>query len=795
MVSALDKKLFRDLYRIKGQALAIGLVIAVGVLMLVMMTGLVNTLEETRRAYYERYRFADAFAPVKRAPERVLEKLAKLPGVRRVEGRVVGSALVDLPSVAVPLRAQAISLPDFGAPILNDIYLSSGRRISAERTDEIILLKSFAQAHGLMPGDYLAATMNGLKRTFHIVGLAESPEFLYTTAPGEFVPDDSRFAVIWMSRSALSAAYDMDGAFNEALMALDHQGSGRSGQHIPLAETLAAVDRLLNPYGSAGAYGVKDQISNKFISEEIKGQRISSVFVPPIFLAVAAFLLYIVVSRIMQSEREQIGLLKAFGYSGLEVSIHYLKMVMIIALLGALVGSILGVAAGRAMAGIFQIYYKFPFLVFELDPRAFVIGFTVSILTASLGGLVVLKQVFNLTPAVAMRPPAPADYSKTGKGLSVFKGLDQATRMVIRRLIRQPVRMIGAVVGIAAGMALSVAMLNVMAGFDTTLDLTFSAIDRSDATVSFIHPLADSSLHDLKAMDGVLTTEPFRVVPVVFRHGFNSYRGSVHGLRQGGSLYRALDKNIRPINLPVDGLVLSKPVADILNARIGDVISVEVREGRRPNLHIPVANIAESLLGAPTYMELASLNRYLKEPTRISGAYLLLDAAQSFDIYKKLKDMPAVAGVSLKEDSLKAFQQVMDRGAGAMRYVMALIAGVITFGIVYNAARIAFAERSRDLASLRVLGFTRSETAFVLLGELGAVTFCALPLGGLLGYYLTFAVSRGFSTDIYQIPVAFSASSFGIAVTAVLAASLLSGLAVKKQMEQLDLVSALKTKE
>lgn len=788
MIQALDKKLFRDLYRIKGQAMAIGLVIAVGVMMLVMMTGLVNTLEETRRAYYERYRFADMFAPVKRAPETVLKKLAELPGVTRVEGRVVGSALVDLPAVDVPLQARAISLPDFHAPRLNDIYLSSGRRLTAERSDEIILLKGFADAHGLVPGDRLAATMNGLRRQFHIVGLAESPEFLYTTAPGEIVPDDSRFAVIWMSQSALSAAYDMDGAFNEALIATDSKAT-------TLKALLSAVDRLLDPYGNRGAYGVEDQISNRFISEEIKGQRISSAFVPPIFLAVAAFLLYIAVSRIVQSEREQIGLLKAFGYSSLEVSIHYLKMVIIIAVLGAMVGSLLGVLAGRSLAGVYQLYYKFPFLVFQLDPRAFIIGFVTSITTASLGGLVVLKQVFNLTPAVAMRPPAPADYSKTARLPAVMQGADQPTRMVLRRLARQPGRMMGAVIGIASGMALSVAMLNVMSGFDTTLDLTFSAIDRSDATVSFIHPMAERSLYDLEAVDGVLTAEPFRMVSVVFHHGRNEYRGSIHGLRAGGKLYRALDKQMQPIAMPKGGLVLSKPVADMLGAGIGDRITVDVRQGRRPTLHLPVVQITETLLGAPTYMELTSLNRQLKEHGRVSGAYLTLDEDRAGDVYKAIKDMSAVAGVSLKEDSMKAFQKVMDSGAGAMRYVMALIAGVITFGIVYNAARIAFAERSRDLASLRVIGFTKAETAFVLLGELGVVTFCSLPLGGVLGYYLTFAVSKGFSTDIYQIPVEFSANSYGTAILAVLVASTLSGLAVKKQMDQLDMVSALKTRE
>ena len=287
MVAPLDRKLLRDLARIKGQAIAIGLVISLGVLMLVMMQGLVNTLDETRKAYYERYRLADVFAPVKRSPERILHKIAAIPGVATVEGRVVGDALIDLPDVNIPLRAQAVSLPDFGAPRLNDVYLVSGRMINSQDSDEILLLKSFADARNLTLDDTLYATMNGAQRRFQIVGLAESPEFLYTTAPGEMVPDAGRFAILWMSNRALSAAYDMDGAFNEAFLSLDPSA------HLPAVTD--AVDRILDAYGGLGSYGLADQASNRIVSEEISGLRASASGVPPVFMAVAAFLLYIVV--------------------------------------------------------------------------------------------------------------------------------------------------------------------------------------------------------------------------------------------------------------------------------------------------------------------------------------------------------------------------------------------------------------------------------------------------------------------------------------------------------------------
>jgi putative ABC transport system permease protein len=772
----------------KGQASAIGAVIAMGVMMLVMMTGLVASLTETRHAYYDRYRLADVFAPVARAPERLGGRLADIPGVSAVQTRVVGQALIDLHNRALPVQAQAVSLPDRGRPALNDVYLTEGRMVRPGRPDEILLLQGFAAAHGLRPGDSLRATMNGARRSFDIVGLAQAPEFLYTTAPGELVPDDARFGVIWMGRSGLAAAYDMEGAFNEALL-----GVGRGARPEAVLE---AVDRLLKPYGGAGAYGLADQVSNRFISEEIAGLKAAAVAVPPIFLAVAAFLLYIVISRMVQSEREEIGLMKAFGYSDAEVGAHYFKFILAIALGGALTGCLGGILAGRAMTGVYVQYYKFPFLVFQLEPASFATGVVVSTLSASAGGLLVLRRVFALTPAVAMRAPAPPNFGRTGRiGHSLTRFLDQPSRMVLRRLTRQSGRMAGSVIGIASGMALSVAMITIYAGFDRAIDQTFSVADRSDVTVSFTHAVSDKAVFELVRMPGVERAEPVRTVSVVMRHGLQSHRGALTGLAPHPELSRALDADLAPIALPEHGVVLSDVLADLLRVSPGDTLTVDVREGQQPLLQIPVASTAQTLLGSPAYMDLAALNRALREPGRMSGAYLTIDEAQADAIYAKLQDMPTVAGVSLKSEARDAFVTLVNQGAGAIRYVMGAIAFVITFGIVYNAARIALAERARDLASLRVIGFSKGEAAFVLLGELAVVTVIALPVGAVLGYYLSFAIAAGFSTDLYQVPAIFDPVSYGQATLFVLGAALVSGWLVKRDLDRFDLIAVLKTRE
>ncbi|MBV1865867.1 MAG: ABC transporter permease [Rhodobacteraceae bacterium] len=787
-MTPLDHKLLRDLWRLKGQAVAIGLVIAVGVLVLVMMTGLVSSLTNTRDAYYQRYRLADVFAPAVRAPQHLVRDLMAIPGVAAAEGRITGGALIDLPEQKLPLQARAISLPDFGAPRLNDIYLTDGRRPDGGHTDEILLLRDFAVINNLHPGDTLSATMNGARRIFRIVGLAQSPEFLYATPPGEMAPDDARFAVIWMGHTALSAAYDMKGAFNEALVSLEPQAN--------LEAVLDGVDRLLDPYGGLGAYGLKDQLSNRFISEEINGLQVMSVAIPPIFLGIAAFLLYIVILRMVQAEREQIGLIKAFGYTNAEVATHYFKMILAIAIGGAVAGCLMGIGAGRAMTGLYQLYFKFPFLLFAIEPASLVTGFAISVLAASAGGVFVLRKVFALTPAVAMHPPAPADYSGSGRvtgWLDTF--LDQPSRMVLRRLTRHPGQMSGAVIGIAAGMSLSVAMVSLLASFERTLDLTFNTVDRSDLTVTFTHPMSDKTIYELQRIRGVIEVEPARIVPVILRNRLKNYRGALIGLIEKPRLYRAIDDKTAPILLRKDGIILARALAEILDIRPGEMLRVDVLDSHRPKLTIPVAGLSDSLLGSPVYLELSALNLALGQPNRVSGAFLRIDSVYRDAILSKLKGMHAISSVTRKQDTRAAFEKMMDSSSGAMRYVMVAIAAIITFGIVYNSARIAYAERARDLASLQVMGFTKGEVAFVLLGELGVVTLIALPLGAVLGHYLTFAVSKGFSTDLYQIPAVYSPESYGFAAIAVIGSAVVSGWLVKRDIDTADLVSVLKTRE
>lgn len=787
-MTPLHAKLMRDLWRIKAQAGAIMVVIAIGVGLQIMMSGFVSSLTLTRDAYYERHQLADVFAPVVRAPNYVASRLADIDGVRRVETRLSAMASANVATREFSIAMQVLSLPLHGRRHLNEVRVTQGRLPYAQRPDEVLLLDSFAEAHQIDPGARLEVTLNGARRTYDVVGTAQSPEFIYFAAPGEFIPDDARFGVIWMGRPALAAALDLEGAFNEALVSL-LRGANK-------AAVLDQIDQVLDPFGAPGAFGLEDFASDRFLSEEISGLEVTSSTVPPVFMLVAAFLLYIVISRMITAEREEIGLVRAFGYSKREVASHYLQLALFIAVTGAALGCLLGVVLGRSMVPIYTTYYKLPFLLFRLEFASFASGLLLSIFVASLGGVWALRAIFRLTPAEAMRPPTPPDFShsisfRTG----LVARLDQPTRMVLRRLLRQPWRMFGAVIGIAAGMALSLSMLIIYEGFDEAIDQTFNVVDRSDATVSFVQNAPMRAIYDLGGMKGVSYAEPVRFVPVVFRNGLRSYKGAVTGLSPDPVLNRALDADLRPIALPERGIVLSTPLADILGVGIGDSLTLEIREGHRPHVTTQVAGIAESLLGAPAYMDLYALGRQIGDPDRFSAAYISFHDGWQSEVYADLKDMPGVAGISLRSEAEEAFQKVMDQGAGSARFVMGLMAFAITFGIVYNVARVAQDESARDLASLRVMGFKHSEAAFVLLGELAVVTLVALPLGILMGTGLSHLIAQGFSTDLYQIPVVFAPGAYGSSISVVVFAAAFSGWLVQRKIRSSDITLALKTRE
>jgi len=785
---ALDRKLLRDLWRIRGQALAIALVIACGVATVVMSFGALRSLEETRTAYYERYRFADVFAGLTRAPEELAGRIGEIPGVARVETRIVKAATLDLPGVAEPASAKLLSLPERGEPQLNALALRRGRPPEPGHPDEVVIAQSFAEAHRLNPGDRVRATVNGRLRELRVVGVALSPEYVYSLGPGQLMPDARRFGVFWMGRDALAAAFDLKGAFNDVTLSL--QRDARE------AEVIARLDTLLAPYGGLGAYGRKDQLSNAFLSGELDQLRMTGRIIPPVFLGVAAFLLHMVVSRLIETEREQIGLLKAFGYADRDVGWHYLKLVLALTGLGVLMGFALGAWLGFGMTALYAKFYDFPILLYQPAPEMFVVAALVAGGATVAGTLTAVHRAVTLPPAVAMVPAPPVSYRRDALSRSALgQAVDGPTRMVVRHIARWPVRSGLTVLGIAASVALLIASLFSFDSIETMIDVQFFRTHRQDATVVFTEARQDAILTEVARLPGVLRAEGVRNASVRLRAGHLSRRAAIQGMEHDAVLSRVLDAELRPVALPPAGLVLSSKLASLLAVRAGDRVTVEVLEGKRRTVAVPVSAVVEEYIGAEAYMDRAALNHLMGEGPVVSGAHLQIDASRTDALFRRLKELPMLAGVTLRAASVGAFRATVAETMSIVLSFYVAFGGLIAFGVLYNSARITLSERGRELASLRVLGFTRGEVAYILLGELAVLTALALPLGCLLGYGLAAVIAAGLDSDLFRVPLVIEDRTYGIAVLVVLLSAIGSGAAVGWRVARLDLIAVLKTRE
>jgi putative ABC transport system permease protein len=787
-VRALNRKLFRDLRHMRSQAIAIALVLACGIAMYVAYFSVFDSLQQTRANYYATNRFADLFAGVKRAPLSLTSRIRAIDGVAQADVRVVVDVTVDLSGVSEPMTGRLISMEFPRARPLNDIYLRRGREPEAGRPDEVLVSEGFAEKRNLAPGDRVGAVINGHRRELRIVGVALSPEYVYAIRPGDLLPDTARLAIFWMEQKALGAAFNMEGGFNDVAIRLS---PGASSQAVA-----ASLDQVLTPYGSFGAVPQELQTSSWFLANELRNLQTAGVFVPSIFLLVAAFLLNVSLNRVVAVQREQIAALKAVGYTNGELARHYIGFSLIISLAGAAVGVGLGKWLGLGMIGMYNSFFKFPSLVHHIAPVFILRALAIGAGAGLVGALTAVRHVVKLAPAEAMRPPAPENYRQTLlERLGLKRHMPPAVRMVLRNTAAQPIRTSLAILGVSLAVSILVVGLFFIDAIGELLRVQFEVSQRQDITVSFTEPASEKAIYELERLPGVLQVERSRAVPVEIRYGYLSRRTAITALEPDPSLNRVIDQSLQPIPLAADGVVLSLTLGNVLHVRAGDTVELRVLEGTRPIRQVTVQRLVDDYMGANAYMTLDALHHLMREAGSLSGAYLRIDPALEATLYARLKNTPVVAGALLKRAMVQSFKDTIMQNMMTMVMFNVMFAGLIAYGVVYNASRIILSERGRDLASLRVLGFTRREVSAILLGELAVIVVAAVPVGLVIGHSLAALLVWATSSELYRFPLLITPRTEVFAVAVVLVSATISGLIVRRRVDHLDLVAVLKVRE
>ncbi|MGF1467755.1 MAG: ABC transporter permease [Sandaracinaceae bacterium] len=789
MIAALDRKLLRDARRLGGQVITIALVVASGIASYVTLQGNYRSICDSRDTYYDRYAFGDVFVQLKRAPLAVADRIEAIEGVSRVYPRVTHAVSVLLADEPEPIAGAVVSMPsDWSRAPMNALALRRGRRPEPGRSTEVLLLDGFAKAWGIDPGDEVPVVLGGVRRDLRVVGTALSPEYVMALEPGGAIPRPDRYAVIWMARNAVAPSFQMEGAFNDVVLDLQPGASE--------AAVIATLDRILEPYGSLGAKGRDKQPSNYILDGEITGLEQQATVVPAIFLGVAAFLLNVVLSRLIYLQRPQIAALKALGYTNRAVGLHYLKLVVFVVMLGSVLGTAVGFWLGRELTEIYTEWFHFPVLTYRLDVRTALIGVGVSLLAAVGGAMASVRQVVRLPPAEAMRPPAPALYRRTlADRLGLMRVFGQSARMIAREIARRPLRTLLSSVGIAMSVAIMVAGRSGIDAFEHLMDTVFQTMMTEDISVTFASPMPERVVRELGGLPGVHRAEGLRSVPVRFRAGAVQREAILQGMTDDLSMLRLMDAHGLDREVPEDGVLMTRKLADILGAEVGQEVEIDVLEGQRGTYPVVISGLIDEVYGLSGYMARDRVHRLLREDRMVSLVLLDVDPAALDDVRERLRERPEVLGVTRRMATIEGFRELTGTTWQAMTVILTLFAATIAVGVVYNNARVSLSMRSRDLASLRVLGFTRAEISAVLLGELAVQVLIAIPIGLWIGTLLAEAILGAVDQERYRMQAAISSQTYAYAALVTLAAGLVSALLVRRKLDRLDLIAVLKTRE
>ncbi len=788
MLAHLDRKLLRDLKRLKSQAAAVALVMACGLAMMITTRSLISSLDDTRANYYEGYRFADVFGSLKRAPNHLAERLAALPGVAGVQTDIAAQVTLDLPGRDEPASGLVRSLPDFGEPELDRLFLRRGRWLTPGARRELLVSEAFADANLLKPGDTLTLIMNGRRQDFRIAGIVLSPEYIFESRPGVALPDSRSYGIFWMSYKEVATAWDLYGAFNHYALKL--------APGADPAPVIAGADTLFKPYGGFGAFGRKDHPSHIRVSDEIRTLTILSIGFPTVFLGVAAFMTNAVLSRLLALQREQIAILKAFGFTNGQIVAHYLKFAGVIGCAGTALGGLGGFVLGRWMLGLYAPLYRFPELAFHLNPVAVAIAVSVGVLAVVVGVLGAVRRAARLPPAEAMRPEPPAHYRVSFLERTGFRRLfSHSFRIAVRNLDRRRTQALLTVAGLALATGLLVLPNTLKSGIHEIIENQWDVVQRQDINIGFAEPSATRVEHELERLPGVIKVEPSRSVATrIHFHGISRQIG-LRSLDPGAMHSRAIDRHQRELTPPTDGMILSAKLAEVFGAKPGDELVVEVLEGRRPVRAIRLTGLAQDFTGIAAYMDRQAINRFLGEGDVISGASLTIDAAQRTEFLRALKYVPRISWISIKDTLRQSFRETTAKMMGMLSTLYLTMAVIVAFGVIYNNARISLAERARELATLRVIGLTQREVGAVIVSELAILAVLAIPLGLLFGTGFAAGIIRSVNTETVRLPLVFTSYTYTFAILVVLTASALSALAVLRKLKQLDLIGALKAPE
>lgn len=785
-LGALNKKLVRELGHLKTQVFSISVVMAIGISMLFGFSSTYKSLEKSRDDFYQSSGFSNVFLNAKKAPDLLAKQLESIKGVKQVESRLEYEALISLPKFQEPAVGRFISIPDGRQPKMNRIHLTRGRIPQATANNEVVVTPGFFKAHELSLGDLFSATLNGRLRKLKVVGVGVSPEHIISIQAGLPFPDDLHFTVVWINQTALEATYDMRSSFNSAVI--------ETNPNINELEVIAKIDQKMDPFGGHGAYGREKQVSYFFVKEELNQLKTHALMIPVIFFLVAAYILNVVISRMVRAQRGEIATLKALGYLDSEVASYYFKVTSVIVFFGAVIGLGLGHWLGRAMIDLYGDFYRFPTLKYDFTYLELLLSIVVSLMVALAGAYFSLRHIFQMQPAEAMRPPSPPSYQKAFlESQAWFRQMQIRTRMNLRSMVNFPVKTTLTGLGMCFSVVILVSGLFWQDCLDFLILAQYSFVQKESGRIQLTHDVSPRAVKEVESLQGIVEAEGYRQSVVKVKFGTREETTSIKGFPDQARLQGLVDEDLRDIALSKSQIFISRILSDQLKVGEGDTIDIEFTEGREPKFQLKISRIVDSLMSNELITSRRTLAQMLKSDDLVNQ--ILFRSLQDTSVlYTKLKSMPNILSISYKDSALEFFEQNSARFIGVIAVIISIFAGAIGFGVAFNSLRVALAETDWELATLRILGFTTPEVFFILFSEILILLILFLPVGWVLGYWNGRVLLNMMSVEAFQIPFIIDPMTYAWATLILFASVSVSAFFIFRLVARLDLVATLKSR-
>ncbi len=784
----LRRKLWRDIRGNYGAYIAVISVSIIGLMLYVSMALILDSLRSSVDSYYSEHNFAEGFTRIVRGPQGLVEDIRGIDGIDRVSGRIVSDVLVNKAAGEENTTLRLVTFSG-GRNELNRFKLEDGKIPSADAR-EILVSPAFLSANQYEIGDEIPLIISGTEIRFKITGTAISPEYVYEIPSGQtLTPDPKVFGVAFLPYSTAAQVLGMDGQINDIVFTLDGNTSF-SGIKRP-------VENMLGSYGLTQLYPRKDQISHSMLTQEIVGLEATVNTSPVIFLLVAASILYIMLRRMVEQQRGLIGILKAFGFTDREIITHYLGYAVFTGGVGGLGGGLLGTWLSFYFAKLYQQFYNIPGLSGRVSAEYILTATLLAVAFSVFAGYQGCKGVLRLSPAEAMRPPAPKVGKKTlvERITFLWNILTTLGKMAVRNVFRSKQRSFLAVFGIATSFSLMVAS---GASFDAVyylINFQYEKVEKYDIKIG-LKNYADrtEAVTGARYLEGVIKAEPMLEVPVTISNRWREKDTVITGLPQEAALYHLLTDKGKQVRLPERGMVISTQMAKILDIKQGDTVTVKPFLGDREERQVVVRQVIPQYVGLGAYMDIESLSSLLRAPPVASSVLMRVEEKNMSEVREELRTGKNVSAIHDKNKLKAQFEELMETSQ-ASQYILLFFSFIMGFAIVYNVNIISLSEREREMASLMVLGMTEGEVSRILLFEQGFLGVVAIIAGVPLSYGMLYAIVNASGSEIYNMPLIIDPRSFLTAFLGTLMFLLAAQWKMKGRVGKLSMLDVLKQQD